>query len=116
MAFAGLAKRDEEIYLPGRAEPLRLPRRSPALKLLQRARDEAHRVAVTFNRKRRTVRTLTSELLNVPGIGTTRRRALLTRFGSLAGVRSASAAELSTVPGISRIIADRILQHLSEPS
>jgi len=116
MAFAGLAKRDEEIYLPGRREPLRLPRRSPALKLLQRARDEAHRVAVTFNRKRRTVRTLTSELLNVPGVGPTRRRALLTRFGSLAGVRSASAEELSTVPGISRVIADRILQHLSEQS
>jgi excinuclease ABC subunit C len=55
-------------------------------------------------------------LLNVPGIGTTRRRALLTRFGSLAGVRTASAEELSTVPGISRVIADRILQHLSEQS
>jgi excinuclease ABC subunit C len=116
MAFAGLAKRDEEIYLPDRPEPLRLPRRSPSLKLLQRARDEAHRVAVTFNRKRRTVRTLTSELLTVPGVGPTRRRALLTRFGSLAGVRSASAEELSTVPGISRVIADRILQHLREKS
>ena len=69
---------------------------------------------MTFNRKRRAVRTLTSELLNVPGVGPTRRRALLTRFGSLAGVRSASAEELGTVPGISQVIAERILQHLSE--
>lgn len=113
---ASLAKRDEEIYLPDRAEPLRLPRRNPSLRLLQRARDEAHRVAVAFNRKRRTVRTLTSELLSVPGVGPARRRVLLERFGSLAGVRSASAAELAAVPGISRQLADRIVAHLREKS
>ena len=76
-ALASLAKRDEEVYLPERAEPLRLSRRSPSLRLLQRVRDEAHRVAVTYNRKRRTVRTLGSELLNIPGVGPSRRRALL---------------------------------------
>ncbi|HVO33975.1 MAG TPA: excinuclease ABC subunit UvrC [Gemmatimonadales bacterium] len=111
-AMASLAKRDEEVYLPDRAEPLRLSRRSPSLKLLQRARDEAHRVAVTFNRKRRKVRTLTSELLAIPGVGPSRRRALLERFGSLAGVTSASFEELTAVPGISRGIAERIWAHL----
>lgn len=116
LAFSSLAKRDEEIYLPDRAEPLRLARRSPSLRLLQRARDEAHRVAVTFNRKRRAVRTLTSELLAVPGVGPARRRALLERFGSLAGVRSASPAELATVHGISRQLAERVLEHLREES
>jgi excinuclease ABC subunit C len=112
LPMASLAKREEEVYLPDRAEPLRLPRRSPALKLMQRARDEAHRVAVTFNRKRRAARTLTSELLAIPGIGPARRRALLERFGSLAGVASASLEELAAVPGISRDLAERIAAHL----
>ena len=113
LALASLAKRDEEVYLPARSEPLRLSRRSPSLKLLQRARDEAHRVAVTFNRKRRAARTLTSELLSVPGIGPGRRRALLERFGSLAGVQSASLEELAAVPGISRGLAERLLAHFA---
>jgi excinuclease ABC subunit C len=86
------------------------------LKLMQRARDEAHRVAVTFNRKRRAARTLTSELLSVPGVGPSRRRALLERFGSLAGVQSASVDELAAVPGISRGLAERILTHLARRS
>lgn len=112
LAMASLAKKEEEVYLPDRAEPLRLPRRSPALKLLQRIRDETHRVAVTFNRKRRAKRTLTSELLAIPGVGPSRRRALLERFGSLAGVTSASFEELTAVPGISRGIAERVVTHL----
>jgi excinuclease ABC subunit C len=116
LGLASLAKRDEEVYLPERAEPLRLPRRSPSLRLLQRARDEAHRVAVTFNRKRRTVRSLGSELLNIPGVGPARRRALLERFGSLAGVRSAGREELASVPGISRQLSERILDHLQRTS
>jgi excinuclease ABC subunit C len=110
LPLASLAKRDEEIYLPDRAESLRLPRRSPSLRLLQRARDEAHRVAVTFNRKRRATRTITSALLEIPGIGPTRRRALLERFGSLAGVKSASLDELKQVPGISDGMASRIAE------
>lgn len=112
LPMASLAKREEEVYLPDRPEPLRLPRRSPALKLMQRARDEAHRVAVTFNRKRRAARTLTSELLAIPGIGPVRRRALLERFGSLAGVASASLEELAAVTGVSRELAERIAAHL----
>ncbi len=116
LPLASLAKREEEVYLPAREEPLRLPRRSPGLKLLQRARDEAHRVAVGFNRRRRAARTLTSELLAVPGIGPKRRGALLERFGSLAGVRSASIAELASVPGISRALAERLRTHLHQSS
>ena len=112
LPLASLAKREEEVYLPGRAEPLRLTRRSPSLRLLQQARDEAHRFAVTYNRKRRTERTVTSELLNIPGVGPARRRALLERFGSLAGVRLASVEELTAVPGVSARLAERILRHL----
>jgi len=106
--FISLAKREEEIYLPVQSEPLRLPRRSPSLRLLQRARDEAHRVALAYNRKRRTARTITSALLDIPGVGPTRRRALLERFGSLAGVRSASLEELKQVDGVSDAMAARI--------
>jgi excinuclease ABC subunit C len=112
--LASLAKRDEEVFVPFRTEPLRLSRRSPALRLLQRARDEAHRFGVGYSRKRRTARTITSELLAIPGVGPTRRRALLERFGSLAGVRSATSQEIATVPGFSTALAERILQHLQE--
>ncbi len=115
LPLIGLAKRDEEIVMPGRSEPLRLPRRSASLRLLQRLRDEAHRFGVTYNRKRRAQRTLTSELLTIPGVGPTRRRALLMQFGSLAGVRSASAGEITALPGFSQILAERISQFLKEP-
>jgi excinuclease ABC subunit C len=112
LPIVSLAKREEEVFLPGHAESLRLPRRSPSLRLLQRARDEAHRFGLAYNRKRRTKRTITSELLSIPGIGPTKRRLLLERFGSLAGVRSASVAELASVPGFSTRLAERILEHL----
>ena len=112
LPIVSLAKREEEVFLPGRTDSLRLPRRSPALRLLQRARDEAHRFGLAYNRKRRTERTITSELLSIPGIGPTKRRRLLERFGSLAGVRSASVAELASVPGFSLRQAERLLDHL----
>ncbi|MBI1967353.1 MAG: excinuclease ABC subunit UvrC [Gemmatimonadetes bacterium] len=113
LPLASLAKREEEIYLPGRAEPLRLSRRSPSLKLLQRARDEAHRFAVSYSRKRRAQRTITSELLAIPGVGPHRRRALLERFGSLAGVKTATPAEIAALPGFSTTLAERILDRLN---
>jgi excinuclease ABC subunit C len=112
LQFASLAKREEEVFLPGRSDPLRLSRRSPSLRLLQRIRDEAHRFGLAYNRKRRTQRTITSELLNIPGVGPLRRRLLLERFGSLAGVKSASVSELATVPGFSTRLAERVLEHL----
>lgn len=114
MPIISLAKREEEVFLPGRAESVRLPRRSSSLRLLQRARDEAHRFGLAYNRKRRTQRTITSELLNIPGVGPRRRRLLLERFGSLAGVRSASVSELAMVPGFSTRLAERVLSHLNE--
>ncbi|HUK22662.1 MAG TPA: excinuclease ABC subunit UvrC [Gemmatimonadales bacterium] len=112
--MASIAKREEEIYLPGRVEPLRLSRRSPSLRLVQRARDEAHRFAVTFSRTRRSARTLTSELLSIPGVGPRRRRALLERFGSLAGVKTATPAEIAALPGFSGRLAERILDRLHQ--
>ena len=109
-----LAKKDEEIFIPGRPDSLRLPRRSPALRLLQQARDEAHRFAITFNRNRRSARTVTSRLLELPGIGPKRRRALLTVFGSLEGVRGASPEAIAAVPGFSVASATRLLDALRD--
>jgi len=114
LPIVSLAKREEEVFLQDSGEPLRLSRRSPSLKLLQRARDEAHRFAVTYSRKRRSQRTITSELLRIPGIGPARRRLLLERFGSLAGVRTATPAEIAALPGFSTKLADRILDRLHQ--
>src|SRR5438477_9138613 len=86
----GLAKRLEEVYLPGQPEPLIIPRGSEALFVLQHVRDEAHRFAITYHRQKRAKRALRSELDDIPGIGPTRRRALLKRFGSVARMRTAS--------------------------
>jgi excinuclease ABC subunit C len=112
LPIVSLAKREEEIFLAGRAEGLKLSRRSPSLKLVQRARDEAHRFAVSFSRMRRAERTITSELLAIPGIGPNRRRALLERFGSLAGVKTATPAEIAALQGFSATLAERILEWL----
>ena len=112
LPIVSLAKREEEVFLPARVDPLALSRRSPSLKLLQRARDEAHRFAVSYSRHRRARRTITSELLTIPGIGPGRRRALLERFGSLAGVKTATPAEIASLPGFSTTLAERILDRL----
>ncbi len=109
LPLASLAKREEEIFLVGRSSSLRLGPRAPSLKLLQRARDEAHRFAISYSRRRRAARTVTSELLNIPGVGEKRRRQLLERFGSLAGVRTATPEEIAALPGFSVKLADRIL-------
>ena len=116
MPLISLAKREEEIFVVGRPESLRLPRRSPALRVLQQARDEAHRFAVTFQRKRRAMRTVTSELLRIPGIGEAKRRQLLEAFGSLEGVRSASPEAIAALPGFSLKSAARVLAILNPSS
>jgi excinuclease ABC subunit C len=108
-----LAKRDEEIFVWGRAEPLKLSRRSPALRLMQQARDEAHRFAVTYNRKRRSMRTVTSELLKVPGIGPVKRRQLLQQFGSVQGVREAGEEAIARLPGFNAERARKLLESLA---
>ncbi len=112
VALAALAKREELIYLPDRAEPIRLGRKNPALHLLQRLRDEAHRFAVSYNRKLRSKRTLRSDLSQIPGIGPERQKSLLSRFGSVRGVRAATAEEIARLPGISETLAVRILTYL----
>jgi excinuclease ABC subunit C len=116
LPLISLAKREEEVYVWGRGEPLRISRRSPALRVLQQARDEAHRFALTFQRKRRAARTITSELLRIPGIGEKKRRALLEAFGSLQGVRDASPEAIATLPGFSLASARKLLASLGVPA
>jgi excinuclease ABC subunit C len=112
IALAALAKRNEEIHLPDREEPVRLPRRDPALRLLQRIRNEAHRVAVGYNRKLRGRRTLRSELSEIPGIGPERQRALLSHFGSVRRIRQATLEEIAEAPGFSKALGERVINHL----
>jgi excinuclease ABC subunit C len=97
--IAGLAKREEEIYVPDREEPLRLDRHDPALQLLQMVRDETHRFSVASHRRRRSKRTLHSELDDLPGIGARRKRLLIERFGSVSAIKQASAQDLVNVLG-----------------
>ena len=94
-----LAKRDEELYLPERPEPVRVKRTHPGLRLLQRIRDEAHRFALSRHRRRRSARALASGLDRIPGIGPRRKKLLLRQMGSLRGVREASVEELQEVLG-----------------
>jgi excinuclease ABC subunit C len=99
LVAVGIAKKEELLYTRDREEPIALATNDPALLLIQRIRDEAHRFAVTFHRRARTLRDLRSELDHVPGIGPRRRKTLLTTFGSLAGVRRATREELASVVG-----------------
>jgi excinuclease ABC subunit C len=100
VAVISLAKRVEEVFLPGRSEPVILPEHSPGLQLLQRIRDEAHRFAITFHRQRRDATARESMFDQLTGVGPARRRALLRHFGSAERVLSASAEELEGVPGV----------------
>jgi excinuclease ABC subunit C len=112
MHVLGLAKREEEVFLPGRKEPVPMDRRDRSLQLLQRIRDEAHRFAVSYNRKLRTKRTIRSDLGDIPGIGPGRQQALLSRFGSVRGIKQASEDEIARVPGFSQVLAARVLTYL----
>lgn len=112
VAVIALAKKEEEVFVPDRSEPVVLDRRNRALHLLQRIRDEAHRFAVRYNRKLRSKRTLRSELGDIPGIGPRRQTELLRRFGSVKGVREATKDEIARVSGFSEALASRILTYL----
>lgn len=112
--LASIAKREEEIFLTDRRESIRLSRRAPSLRLVQRIRDEAHRFAITYSRKRKTQRTFDSLLLGIRGVGPARRRLLLEHFGSLAGIRLATAEEIAGLPGISKGLARKILDGISD--
>jgi excinuclease ABC subunit C len=112
LVAVGIAKKEELLFTRDRVNPIALPPESPALLLIQRIRDEAHRFAVTFHRQSRTKRDFSSELDAVAGVGPRRRKALLTAFGSLAGVRRATREELVAIVGAK--CADAVLAHFAQ--
>jgi excinuclease ABC subunit C len=112
LPLVALAKREEELHLPGRPEPLRLPRHDEGLKLLQSLRDEAHRFAVGRHRRRRSARSFASRLEEIPGVGPERRRRLAQRYGTWEGLQVATAEELAALLGPK--IAERVLGHLKD--
>lgn len=116
IALCGLAKRLEEVWLPGEDYPLILERSSAGLYLMQQVRDEAHRFAIKAHRKRRSAAMTRSALDDVPGIGPARAKALLRAFGSVKKLRAASAEEIATVPGMGKASAERLLGALGETS
>lgn len=117
VAVIGLAKRLEEIWVPAEPDPLIMPRNSEGLYLLQRVRDEAHRFAITYHRSKRSKRMTASALDAIPGLGETRRKALVTHFGSVARLRHASIEEITAIPGIGSATAAAVLEALNvEPA
>ncbi len=111
LVAVGLAKKEELVFTRDSADPMALDPHGPALRLLQRIRDEAHRFAITFHRQARKQRDLRSELDGIRGIGVRRRKLLLTRFGSVSGVRRATREELTAVVGAAA--ADQVLAHFA---
>jgi excinuclease ABC subunit C len=120
IAVVGLAKRLEEVWLPGDPDTVILPRTSEGLYRLQRIRDEAHRFAIAYQRQKRGKRMIESLLDDVPGLGDIRRKAVLKQFGSLKRLKAASVEEIASVPGIGPSIAqsifDTLATHASAPS
>lgn len=112
LPIAALAKREEELFIPGQAESVVLPRTSQGLFLVQRIRDEAHRFAVEYHRKLRGERGIASQLDQIPGIGPRRRQLLLKTFGSIEAIRAASLDELTAVPGMTRNAAEQVKSYL----
>jgi excinuclease ABC subunit C len=110
--LAGIAKEREELFVPGRTEPIVLPPTSPALYLVQRVRDEAHRFAITYHRDLRRKASVRSKIDALPGVGPRRRGALLRVFGSMKRVREAPVEQIAAVPGIGPALAARIKAHL----
>ncbi|OHU64753.1 excinuclease ABC subunit UvrC [Mycobacteroides chelonae] len=116
VAVIGLAKRLEEVWVPGEPDPVILPRTSEALYLLQRVRDEAHRFAITFHRSKRSRRMTASVLDGIPGLGEARRAALVSHFGSVAQLKKASVEEITAVPGIGAATALAVREALVGPA
>ncbi len=109
---AGLAKREELLFLPEQRRPIRLPRNSPEMYLVQRIRDEAHRFAITYQRHLRGKAMTSSRLEDIPGVGMKRRQALLKHFQSIDAIRNASVDEIAAVPGMTKQVAQRIKEML----
>jgi excinuclease ABC subunit C len=109
VALVGLAKRLEEVWVPGSEDPMILPRTSEGLYLLQRVRDEAHRFAIAYHRQKRSKAMTVSALDGIAGLGETRRKALLRHFGSVKRLKAATVDEVMEVPGIGRRTAESVL-------
>jgi excinuclease ABC subunit C len=112
LAIAGLAKENEELFLPGQSQPVVLPNSSNALKMLQRLRDEAHRFAISYFQKVHKKRTFVSALDEIPGIGPKKKKLLIQHFGSVQGIKQASQEELRAVKGIDQNLAQKIKEGL----
>ena len=112
VALASLAKQFEEVFVPGKSEPIRIPRDSDAIYLLQQIRDEAHRFAITFHRERRGKRMRQGALDNIPGLGPTRRDRLVRAFGGVRQVQSASREELAALTWLPASVQDAVWSHL----
>jgi excinuclease ABC subunit C len=112
IAVSSLAKENEEIYLPGKPNPITLSRSSKGLQLLQRVRDEAHRFALGYHRKVHKRDTFVSVLDGIPGIGPKRKQALLRKFGSVSSMQQTSIEELATTRGITRSLAESIKKQI----
>jgi excinuclease ABC subunit C len=112
VAVCGLAKRLEEVWLPGSSDPVIMPRTSEGLYLLQRDRDEAHRFAIAYHRQKRSKAMTSSALDDIAGLGETRRKALLRHFGSLKNLKQATVEEVMQVPGVGRRTAEAVVTSL----
>jgi excinuclease ABC subunit C len=112
VSLCGIAKRLEEVWLPGEEDPVILPRNSEGMYLLQRARDEAHDFAIRFHRSKRSKGMIVSELDDVPGLGPSRRTALIKHFGSVKLLKEAGPDQIAEVPGIGRRTAESIVAAL----
>jgi excinuclease ABC subunit C len=112
---AALAKRFEEVYVPGLADPVRLPRQSEALYLLQRVRDEAHRFAVTYHRQLRGKRMTTSVLDGIPGLGEVRKKRLVKELGGVRAVKQATLEELTALPWLPASVAEAVHAKIHRP-
>ena len=115
MAVCGLAKRLEEVWLPGKEYPVILPRSSEGLYLLPRIRDEAHRFAIAYHRQKQSKAATASALDGVPELGPARRTTLLKHFGSVRKLRAASVEEIAAVPGIGPKLAATVLGRVGDP-
>jgi excinuclease ABC subunit C len=114
--MVSLAKENEEIFIPGEAKPVHVARDSPALHILQRVRDEAHRFAVSYHRKLRSRDFVASAVNGISGIGPKRKKALLDKFGSVEAIREASVEELSQTKGMTPALAHRVKEYLGDSS
>jgi excinuclease ABC subunit C len=112
--MVSLAKENEEVFIPGDSQPVYIAKDSPALHILQRARDEAHRFAISYHRKLRHKEAITSALDNIPGIGPRRKKALLKKFGSIEAIKEASLEELSQTKGITLALAQKVKEYLKD--